>query len=172
MPRNTLLLLLALAACEEPRVFESLGGSWYLEEVSVTVFGGHSPVPHQELRRKVGDDYRDMGRIGRARFYLPDCLAWTGRGGWYFACGDRRPIVLPSWVLTAGPEGPLGGYITRQQGSQPREEWWDLLPLDSVKRAAMRAPPYDSTWADTTKRAALPKVWINRRPKWDAVEVR
>lgn len=160
-------LFLALAACNQPRVFELLGGSWYIEEVKVVVFGGHSPVGHQELRRKVGEDYRDLGRIGRARFYAPDCLAWTGRGGWYFACGDHQPILAPSWVLTAGPEGLIGGYITRAG-----VESWELLPLDAVRRVALRAPPFDATWAETAQPVQLPKVWVNYQPKDDAIEVR
>jgi hypothetical protein len=165
MSRTTLVVLLAIAACDQPRELHPLGGPWYLEEVKVVVFGGHSPVPHQELRRKDGEDYHDLGRISRARLYPPDCLAWTGRGGWFFACGNHQPVPAPSWVLTAGPEGLIGGYITRGG-----VESWELLPLDAVRRAALRAPPFDATAPELIQPVPLPKVWVNYQPVADAID--
>ena len=150
---------------------QPLGGSWYLEHVKSVSFGGHSAPAHKDLRRKRGKRFRAVDTwLEHARFYPPDCVAWAaGRTGmpWYFACGDRRPIELPSWVLSAGPQGLIGGYVTRAG-----VESWELLPLDSVLPVALRAPPYEPGWIETIQPGPLPKVWVNYQPHTDDLKLR
>jgi hypothetical protein len=151
---------LAAAACDKVGPTERIGGRWHLEfdKGGGVAMEAHSPN-HKNLRR---EESRRMVLVdiwvARYRHYEPDWLAWTagGRRDWYFACGNRRPIMLPDWVEHAGPKGVMGIW------DHDNPIGWPFIPLDDLMSAAWEQPEFSGNWESKVRRSHFEKHWNDK----------